>query len=73
MKTYQVWVEGYRATGDQQCAQMLGEYEAESFKAAVRKAAAAKNATLDVDEGGSLSWWGCRFYDNETDARRSFG
>jgi hypothetical protein len=72
MRKYQIWMEGYAATGDHAPAEFCGEYEAESFA----EACAAWNK--ERGESGyfntnTLTYWGCRFFDNETDARRSFG
>ena len=72
MKQYEVWMEGYAATGDSSEAEFCGVYEAETFS----DACAAWNK--EKGEKGyfnarALTYWGCRFFDNETDARRSFG
>jgi len=75
MKKWQVWSEGYRATGEYGFATLHGEFEAETFKDAV---IAFKNALVDpysircVDVD-NMTFWGCRFFDNEQDARQTFG
>lgn len=85
-KLFEIWVEGYAATGDSGTARKLGEYEAESFDGAVAMFE-AENPTTKVDHYGPGSYrpgtdmskvpkygiWACRFYDNEADARKSFG
>jgi hypothetical protein len=66
---YQVWLEGYQATGDYGEAQLLGEVEANTFKEACVK-------LLKDDEYFNekyLTVWGCRLYDNEKEARKNFG
>lgn len=69
-----VWLEGYSATGQNSPAKLCGEYAAATFEEACRKWV----ATLHV-EGQSYynaennAYWGCRFFDNEIDARKSFG
>jgi hypothetical protein len=50
-----------------------GEYEAESFPEAVRQAVAKQGMDPHLVSYKNLTYWGCRFYDNEADARRSFG
>ena len=72
MKKYQVWMEGFHVMEGHATAEFLGEYEAETFLEACQKAA-------DDHPGyGGYSperncIWGCRLFDNETDARRDFG
>ena len=75
MKTYQVWSEGFKVTGEYSTATFHGSFEASSFKGAIQ---AFKDSLTDpyaiscVDVDG-MSFWGCRFFDNESDARKSFG
>lgn len=69
---YEVWCEGYAATGESAPAFKIGEAEAESFS----KACAI---VMDTDERrrifdpARLTYWGCRLFDNEADARKAFG
>lgn len=73
-----LWIEGYAATGDGGPAQYLGEYEGEYFEA-VAKWAIEKNSrqewgTLRYDTDTKVwSAWGCRIFDNESEARSAFG
>lgn len=69
MKSYRIWSEGYAATGQSSGAISHGIVEAASFKEA-----------CDIKfEGDSLyspdrmTYWGCQLFDNESDARKSFG
>lgn len=75
---FQVWAEGYSATGDSSGARLLGTVRAESFHGAVMA------LVLSAPEGerhhfrhntltSEWTFWGCRFFDNEADARKSFG
>lgn len=70
-----LWTEGYQATGDRSGAICHGSWEAETFQEAIQK---FKDSVKD-DHSRNLinverqSFWGCRFFDNESDARRSFG
>jgi len=75
MSTYQVWTEGYAATGDNSGAQFHGNYEGESFKDAViafRDSIADERSKslIDLDR---LTYWGCHFFDNAAEAQKSFG
>lgn len=66
---YKIWCEGYSATGESQPAHFVAEVEAESFKDACIKHYGGEK-TFDSTR---LTLWGCRLYDNEYEARRSFG
>ena len=72
MKWFEVWSEGYAATGDRATATLEGRVEAETFGDACRKACVeqgrwkASPAYFDAKE---LTVWGCGLYDNEADAR----
>ena len=69
VKKYQVWIEGYRASGDGAPARLAGECCASSFKEACKEV--MKNSST-YDENTNTSW-GCGLFDNETDARKNFG
>ena len=75
---WDVWVEGYQATGEHGYHEFVGTFSAASFEDAC-KIAAMKLAEGDMktfnhyyDEKDN-TWWGCSFYDNEADAARNFG
>lgn len=74
MKFYNVWVEGYCATGGSSPAMYIGGAYGASFSDAVHVVMGQNHPTEKVDsDRGKLSWWGCRFFDNEIDAKASFG
>ena len=73
MKDWEVWSEGYTATGECGTAMFHGVDRAETFQQAIE-------AWLDEDisrwklyNPDRLTFWGCKFYDNEKDARAFFG
>lgn len=71
-KKYQVWQEGFLCTGMEGVparACYLGSAEAVSFKEAC-DIVCKDNPNYDSK---TLRIWGCRLYDNEKDARESFG
>jgi hypothetical protein len=79
MKEYEIWIEGHAATGDIACAKFMGKQEAETFEDACIKKI---GHLLDKDSeqpdgyrrrGGRFCVWACCCYDNEIDARKSFG
>jgi hypothetical protein len=90
MKEYEIWSEGYAATGESAPAHRLlrpGEsnsrWSGVTFQQAVVKALNELHWTMlsEMLQGcGSClydaknnTYWGCRFFDNESDARKSFG
>ena len=72
MKTFEVWMEGYSITGNCSGATYYGKYKAKRFKSACLKAM-VKNKMLNDYNLIDNTYWGCRLYDNETGARKSFG
>lgn len=71
---WEIWSEGYIVSGDSSEATYHGNYEGETFKEAVEtwiKTLSPNSApVVDLE---NLSFWGCRLFDNERDARKSFG
>lgn len=73
MPNYDIWTEGYRATGDVGYAFCLGSKAGATFKEACAK------FMKEFDPGGKYynketnCYWGCELFDNGTDARKSFG
>jgi len=66
---FQVWSEGYQATGNSSTAHYHGEYVADTF---------SKACAICFKDSGTfnlkkLTLWGCGLYDNESSARASFG
>lgn len=73
-REFDIWVEGYSATGEQSPARYLGKARGYNF----RSACAAYHDSLD--EHKRKDWnkertaiWGCRLFHTEADARKSFG
>lgn len=73
MSKFDVWVEGYNATGNRGVAKILGSaIEAENFQEACMLTVDERQLTPLLSKD-CTTLWGCRFFDNEADARRSFG
>ena len=81
IKEFQIWSEGFRATGESQGAFFHGTSEGENFKEAVENFANTfpdfkkyYDVRINTKTGEEyLSYWGCQLFDNEQDARKSFG
>lgn len=78
VKKYSLWQEGYAVTGQSSTAIYLGEFEGNSFNESCDNWA----KTLNEEESKCYnpgtdkyrpSYWACRIFDNEIDARKSFG
>jgi hypothetical protein len=72
MKEYEIWVEGYAITGNSGEAYLLGKEQAESWVDAVSRYMEKNPGRISIDDRGFTNW-GCRLFDNEKDARKSFG
>lgn len=76
MKEWEVWTEGYTASGERGDATFHGKFMGETFKDAVIKFRDTKCSHPELVYLGRWDvpdYWGCRFFDNEEDARRGFG
>lgn len=66
---YEIWSEGYVCTGERSGAIFHTIVEAHSFKEACDK-----YFQDDLSYNPKrLTFWGCKLFDNETDARKRFG
>jgi hypothetical protein len=86
-ESFQIWMEGYAATGERSGAQLLGYGYGHNFDEAVEDLRRKKpdlginkyeRSQFDSEEdyiNRRSNWnvWACRLFDNETDARKSFG
>jgi hypothetical protein len=73
MPFFEVWTEGYVATGEHGTAKFWGSWWAEDLRGA-----ADQVFSDDPDLGRHynrerLQVWACRIFDNEADARKSYG
>ena len=86
-KNYEIWMEGYAATGESSGAQMIGVGPGNTFDEAVENYM-SKNPEHGIEPNGPgryvseeaynsrrSNWniWACSLFDNESDARKSFG
>jgi hypothetical protein len=70
---YEIWCEGPRATGNNSTAAMLGRAKGFTFKHA------CVELMQRIDQGSKYynekhnTYWACKLFDNEADARKAFG
>lgn len=75
---WDVWIEGYQATGEHGHHKFVGSFRVGSFQDACTLAALKLargnmytfNKYYDMQKN---TWWGCHFYSNEADAAKDFG
>lgn len=78
-KKFEVWVEGYACTGESGTAQRIarkGEntiWEGRSFQEACENALKTLDWDMDYYNTEVNTYWGCSFFDNESEARKLFG
>lgn len=88
MKEFEIWTEGFSATGNQEKASFIGKafgidfndacknfkHENDIINEYTEEIIIHKGDKLKLDEHYSEPRiWGCRLFDNEADARKSFG
>jgi len=74
MNEYQVWMEGFNIQGNSPVeAEFLGVHKAKDFPSACAKALDVGKRDPKLYSAKNNTYWGCNFYDNEADARKSFG
>ncbi len=73
MELYEIWSEGYRCTGDWAPAHLHGREKAETFKEACVAFALKRKDFATYFNQETMTYWGCRLFDKERNARKSFG
>lgn len=68
-KKYKIWAEGFSATGDYGTAHFMGEAYGRDFKDACENLFAGDS----LFDATRMTHWGCELFDNEADARKSYG
>lgn len=76
MKTYDIWSEGYRIMCEYSDAHIMGKGQGNSFREACIQCFNSRPKdpewAFNFNEE-KLTFWGCKLFDNETDARKNFG
>lgn len=68
-REFEVWSEGYAATGEHGAASLQGVVSASSFKEACDLLFKGNN----LYDPKTMRLWGCKLFDNQSDAIKSFG
>ena len=72
MQLFTIWTEGYAATGESGTATYMGEAKGKNLQDAVKNLFNTRDGGEWVNKDYT-AYWGCKFFDNEADARKSFG
>lgn len=72
-KRFDIWSEGYVAMGDSGKAYKLARAYGATFEEACKNYAEKHSDFAKTFDAKRMTYWGCRLFDNEADARRSFG
>lgn len=73
---YPLWEEGYSITGNSSTASYLGVFEGKTFNEACDNWSKTIKQPEHYKAGNDVhrpSYWACKIFDNEIDARKSFG
>lgn len=73
MPTYNIWSEGFIATGQHGTAHFHGQFEGNSFAEAIKNWIKSDKSAQQYVDLNTMTYWGCRLFDNESDARKTFG
>jgi hypothetical protein len=80
LKEFEIWVEGFQTNGESSKASLLATMKAKSFEEAILIYAINDKAFYsnleyypNSNKSSDYRYWGCRLFDNESDARKAFG
>ncbi len=73
-RTWEIWAEGYAATGERGYAALMAKVRAATFAEAVELWQLSPSCSdphlIDLER---LTYWGCKLFPSREDAARSFG
>jgi len=73
VNTYDVWMEGFRATGNESRASKVGQADGTSFEEACKTLLTDGHSMSNLYDPNRNTVWGCRLFRTEGEARASFG
>lgn len=72
-REFHIWSEGYAATGEYTSAHYHGIGKSRTFNEACENFFRNRKDDQKYFNADSLTYWGCKLYDNEGKARERFG
>lgn len=73
IREFEIWSEGYIATGQSGPAVLHGKATGKNFKDACKRFAEFNPDFKKDFDAKRMTQWGCRLFDNERDARKRYG
>ena len=73
MKTFEIWMEGYCATGEHGAHSFLGTSKGNTFREAVINFINKHPEHKDLFDEKYLTIWACRLFPTEEEAAKNFG
>ena len=73
MPSFEIWSEGFSATGNSGTAQRWGNAVGRTFKEACLEYSRGDANFDNYFNLNRLTFWGCKLYPSEEEARKSFG
>jgi hypothetical protein len=71
--SFDIWCEGFNATGERGDATQLGTAVGTSFEDACARFFESHPEKSVYFNARDLTYWGCRLFDNEAAARKAYG
>ncbi len=73
LRHIEIWSEGFAATGEYGRAMKHATIEAPTLREACDKLVAQDPDFAIYYDANNMTYWGCRLFDNEAEAREMFG
>ncbi|PGK51961.1 hypothetical protein CN918_29665 [Priestia megaterium] len=73
MREFEIWCEGFHTSDGKSGAFFQGYSHGVDLKDACMNLAKIDYPFATNFDEDRMTWWGCRIFDNECDARKSFG
>lgn len=70
---FEIWTEGFVTNGERGSAMKYGEWRGSNFQDACNGFAKNHPEFAKYYRKEDMTWWGCRIFDNQLDAIKSFG
>ena len=70
---YEIWTEGFRATGESGKATLMGTSKGKTFKEACINFSKTDPDFRKFFDKKGLTYWGCRLYPTHSEAAKTFG
>lgn len=73
LREFEIWAEGFQATGQSGGATLMGKGVGVDFRSACHDLARENREFSKYFNSKTLSYWGCKLFSTEAAARKNFG